>query len=102
MSDTRQPRRPLPASQCPGTQKCPSIASLLHPFPKLVVSGTWDIAPPLAREIAGNAFRVICDTLAERLPAERAIFRGAAHNPQLPGKPFNDRLRTFLAARSPT
>jgi len=70
------------------------------PFPKLVVSGAWDIAPPLAHEIAGNAFRVICDTLAEKLPAERAAFRGAAHNPQLLGKPFNDRLRTFLAAPS--
>jgi hypothetical protein len=70
------------------------------PFPKLVVSGAWDIAPPPAREIAGSAFRVICDTLAEKLPAERAVFRGAAHNPQRLGKPFNDRLRTFLAARS--
>jgi pimeloyl-ACP methyl ester carboxylesterase len=69
------------------------------PFPKLVAAG-WDITPPLAREIAGSAFRVICDTLAERLPAERAVFRGAAHNPQRLGKPFNDRLRTFLAARS--
>jgi pimeloyl-ACP methyl ester carboxylesterase len=70
------------------------------PFPKLVVSGAWDIAPPLAREIAGSAFRVICDTLAEKLPAERAVFRGAAHNPQRLGKPFNDRLRTFLASSS--
>jgi pimeloyl-ACP methyl ester carboxylesterase len=70
------------------------------PFPKLVVTGAWDIAPPLAREIAGDAFRVICDVLAEKLPAERAVFRGAAHNPQLLGKPFNDRLKTFLAAHN--
>jgi pimeloyl-ACP methyl ester carboxylesterase len=70
------------------------------PFSKLVVSGAWDIAPPLAREIAGSAFRVICDTLEKKLPAERAIFRGAAHNPQLLGKQFNDRLRSFLAAHS--
>ena len=70
------------------------------PFPKFVASGAWDIAPPLAREIAGSAFRVICDTLAEKLPAERAVFRGAAHNPQRLGKPFNNRLRTFLAASS--
>jgi hypothetical protein len=70
------------------------------PFPKLVVSSAWDIAPPLAREIAGSSFRVICDTLAEKLSAERAVFRGAAHNPQLLGKPFNDRLRTFLATHN--
>jgi pimeloyl-ACP methyl ester carboxylesterase len=69
-------------------------------FPKLVVSGAWDTAPPLAREIAGSAFRVTCDTLAKKLPAERAIFRGAAHNPQRLGKQFNDRLRSFLAADS--
>ena len=70
------------------------------PFPKLVVSGTWDIAPPLAREIAGSAFGVICDILAKKLPAERAIFRGAAHNPQLLGNQFNDRLRNFFATHS--
>jgi hypothetical protein len=55
------------------------------PFRKLVVSGNWDIAPLLAREIAGSAFGVICDVLEKKLPAERAIFRGAAHNPQLLG-----------------
>ena len=69
-------------------------------FPKLVVSGAWDIAPPLARQIAGSAFRVICEVLEKRLPAERAVFRGAAHNPQLLGSPFNERLRAFLAAHS--
>jgi hypothetical protein len=70
------------------------------PFRKLVVSGAWDIAPPLAREIAGSAFGVICDVLEKKLPAERAIFRGAAHNPQLLGNQFNDRLRNFLATHS--
>jgi pimeloyl-ACP methyl ester carboxylesterase len=70
------------------------------PFRKLIVSGNWDIAPPLAREIAGSAFRVICDVLEKKLPAERAIFRGAAHNPQLLGNQFNDRLRNFLATHS--
>jgi pimeloyl-ACP methyl ester carboxylesterase len=70
------------------------------PFRKLVVSGAWDIAPPLAREIAGSAFGVICDVLEKKLPAERVIFRGAAHNPQLLGNQFNDRLRNFLATHS--
>ncbi|HMG31357.1 MAG TPA: hypothetical protein VK585_14685 [Jiangellaceae bacterium] len=37
------------------------------------------------------------DVLEERLEAERAVFPGATHNPQLLGKPFNDRLRPLVA-----
>jgi pimeloyl-ACP methyl ester carboxylesterase len=66
-------------------------------FPKLVVSGAWDTAPQRARETAGRAFAVICDVLEEQLPAERVVFSGAAHDPQLLGKPFNDRLHAFIA-----
>jgi pimeloyl-ACP methyl ester carboxylesterase len=66
------------------------------PFPKLVVSGEWDTAPPTARAIAGRALQVVCDVLEERLGAEQTRFAGTAHNPQLLGKPFNDRLRAFL------
>jgi pimeloyl-ACP methyl ester carboxylesterase len=66
------------------------------PFPKLVVSGEWDTAPPAAREIAGRALQVVGDVLEQRLGAEQTRFAGAAHNPQLLGKPFNDRLRAFL------
>jgi pimeloyl-ACP methyl ester carboxylesterase len=66
------------------------------PFRTLVVSGAWDAAPAVARELAGRAFDVVCDVLGQRLRAERAVFGGAAHNPQLLGKPFNDRLRAFL------
>ncbi len=62
----------------------------------LVVSGAWDIAPSEAREIAGAAFRVVCDEIARRLNAEQTVFPGAMHNPQMLGKPFNDRLREFL------
>jgi pimeloyl-ACP methyl ester carboxylesterase len=65
-------------------------------LPTFVVSGAWDIAPPEAREIAGAAFRVVCDEIANRLNAERAVFPGAMHDPQLLGKPFNDRFREFL------
>jgi pimeloyl-ACP methyl ester carboxylesterase len=68
----------------------------LASLPTLVVSGAWDIAPPEAREIAGAAFRVVCDEVANRLSAEHAVFPGEMHNPQLLGKPFNDRLREFL------
>jgi hypothetical protein len=38
--------------------------------------------------------------LEKKLPPERAVFRGAADNPQLLGMQFNDRLRTFLAGRN--
>jgi hypothetical protein len=44
--------------------------------PTFVVSGAWDIA--------------------SRLNSEQAVFPGAMHNPQLLGKPFNDRFREFL------
>jgi pimeloyl-ACP methyl ester carboxylesterase len=66
------------------------------PFPKLIVSGEWDTAPPAAREIAGRALHAVCDVLEQRLRGEQARFAGAAHNPQLPGRPFNVRLRAFL------
>jgi pimeloyl-ACP methyl ester carboxylesterase len=64
-------------------------------FPKLVVRGAWDEAPPAARERAGRAFGFVCDLLEQRLGAESAVFEGAAHNPQHLGAPFNDRLRAF-------
>jgi hypothetical protein len=38
----------------------------------------------------------VCDAIARRHYAEQAIFRGGMHNPQLLGKPFNDRFREFL------
>lgn len=64
-------------------------------FPKLVVRGAWDKAPPTARERAGAIFASICDVLEERLHAESARFECAAHNPQVLGAPFNARLRAF-------
>jgi pimeloyl-ACP methyl ester carboxylesterase len=64
-------------------------------FPKLVVRGVWDAAPTEARERAGRAFGSVCDVLERELGAESAMFPGAAHNPQLLGAPFNDRLRAF-------
>ena len=64
-------------------------------FPKLVVRGAWDEAPPEARVRGAPVFGAICDVLVERLHAEFAVFPGAAHNPQLLGAPFNERLRAF-------
>jgi len=64
-------------------------------FPKLVVRGAWDAAPPEARTRGAPVFGAICEVLVERLHAESAVFPGAAHNPQLLGAPFNERLRAF-------
>jgi hypothetical protein len=66
-------------------------------FPKLVVRGGWAKAPRAARERGGTIFTRICEILEQELDAETAVFPDAAHNPQLLGEPFNERLRTFWA-----
>jgi pimeloyl-ACP methyl ester carboxylesterase len=63
----------------------------------LLVQGDWCTAPGSARARAGEAFRVVCDVLYERLDAERALFP-ASHNPQKLGAIFNERVRTFWEA----
>lgn len=80
----------------PSEAEIPLERLAAEPFRKLVVSGEWDSAPPAAREIAGRAFHVVCDALERRLGCQQARFAGAAHNPQLLGTPFNDRLGTFI------
>jgi hypothetical protein len=50
-------------------------------FPKLVVSGGHS---------AG--FDAICDDLAERIGASRAVVEGAGHEIQFTGKPINEAL----------
>jgi pimeloyl-ACP methyl ester carboxylesterase len=56
------------------------------PFPKLVVSG--DHSP---------AFEALCDLLAERIGAERAVLPGAGHSIQRLGEPFNELLADFVS-----
>ena len=56
-------------------------------FPILVVSGRS--SPP---------YDTVCDVLVERLGAELAVIPGFGHRVQRSGKPFNERLRAFLAA----
>jgi pimeloyl-ACP methyl ester carboxylesterase len=51
------------------------------PFPKLVVSGGHN---------AG--FEAICDDLAERIGASRAVVEGAGHEVQFTGRPLNEAL----------
>ncbi len=80
----------------PWEAKIPLELLASAPFPKLVVSGGWRNVPQQAREIAGAALGAVCDVLEKGLRAERAVFEEAAHNPQMLGKPFNDRLQKFL------
>jgi pimeloyl-ACP methyl ester carboxylesterase len=50
---------------------------------------------PVEAEIP--AFEAVCDVLAERLHAERAVLRGAGHSVQRLGAPFNELLADFVA-----
>jgi pimeloyl-ACP methyl ester carboxylesterase len=69
-------------------------------FPVLAARGAWDEVEPSARDLAGAAFAAVCAVLVEALDAEEAVFAGAAHQPQLLGRPFNDRLEAFWRAAS--
>lgn len=69
----------------------------LHGIRTLVVRGDWSEASPRARELGRRALHAVCDALEEQLGAESATFP-AAHNPQLLGGPFNERLGSFWAA----
>ncbi|WP_327142086.1 alpha/beta fold hydrolase [Nocardia sp. NBC_01327] len=63
------------------------------PFPMLVVSGGHM-----------DANEIICDTIAQRTGAARAVCPGSGHLVPDTGKPFNDVLERFLVAanRSPS
>jgi pimeloyl-ACP methyl ester carboxylesterase len=67
-------------------------------IPTLVVSGDWGGATDSARDTAGRACTAVCDVLVQRLAAQRAVIQGAGHAVQFTGKPFNERLATFLAS----
>jgi pimeloyl-ACP methyl ester carboxylesterase len=54
------------------------------PFPKLVISGGH------ARE-----WELVCDTLAERIGAERAVIEGRMHTIPSVGAAYNDRVEEF-------
>jgi pimeloyl-ACP methyl ester carboxylesterase len=69
-------------------------------LPVLVARGARDATERTARERAGAAFAAVCHVLIERLGAEEAVFPGAAHQPQLLGEPFNDRLEAYWRAAS--
>ena len=70
-------------------------------FPKLVVSGGWDTASAATRATAGAGLQDVCDVLAKRIGAERAVIPGAFHSPQS-AQPaaFNECLAAFLTSAS--
>lgn len=88
----------LGAARSSWTERSPAEAEIpfdvLRGLPVLVVRGDWKAAPPAARERGGAVFHGICDVLERELGADSATF-AAAHNPQLLGEPFNERLRAF-------
>jgi len=57
------------------------------PLPKLVISGGHS-----------PVFEQVCDTLAERLRAERAVVSGRGHTIPSTGAAYNERLHAFLTA----
>jgi pimeloyl-ACP methyl ester carboxylesterase len=59
------------------------------PFPKLVVSGGHSVG-----------FDAICDDLAERIGASRAVVAGAGHEIQFAGEPLNEALLALWRACS--
>lgn len=70
----------------PWRAEVPVAALARAPFPKLVISG--DHSP---------AFEAVCDALAERVGAERAVVPGRAHSVPSTGAAYNRVLERFLA-----
>ncbi len=66
------------------------------PFPKLVVRGGWDAAPPVARSMAGAALVTTARVLVAAIDATEAVFPGASHSPHTLGAPFNERLERLM------
>jgi pimeloyl-ACP methyl ester carboxylesterase len=80
-----QGARTLMVERPPSEAVIPFAELSRAPFPKLVVSGGHSAA-----------FEALCDLLAERLGAERAILPGARHSVQRLGTPFNELLTEFV------
>jgi pimeloyl-ACP methyl ester carboxylesterase len=68
-------------------------------FPKLVIRGAWDVAPPDAQRIGRPAFHAVCDVLVERLGAEDVTIEGVAHTAPR-GATYNATVERFWRAAS--
>jgi pimeloyl-ACP methyl ester carboxylesterase len=80
-----QGARTLMVERSPAEAEIPLDELARAPFPVLVVSGGHH-----------PAFDAVCDVLAERLGAERAVLPGAGHSVQRLGPPFNTLLASFV------
>jgi pimeloyl-ACP methyl ester carboxylesterase len=80
-----QGARRLRVEQRPWTVEIPLGALAAGGFPILAVSGAHE-----------PAFEAVCDVLATRTGAERAVLRGAGHSVQRLGKPFDELVLDFV------
>jgi pimeloyl-ACP methyl ester carboxylesterase len=53
------------------------------PWPKLMITGTWETAPPLYRERGGEPIMACARVTAERVGARLLQISGSAHNPHV-------------------
>ena len=80
----------------PWEARLPLAALATARFPKLVASGDWATRFPQRRGTLGRAYNLVCDALAERIGAERVVFKNAAQNPQIENpQAFNASLRAL-------
>lgn len=61
----------------------PVAALSVAPFPKLIVSGTWETASDLYRERGGRPLLACARVTAERIGARHTSIPGAAHYPHV-------------------
>lgn len=80
-----QGARALRRERLPWRAEIPLDALAVAPFPILAVSGAHSVA-----------FDAVCDVLAERCGAVRAVLPGAGHSVQRLGAPFNELLASFV------
>jgi pimeloyl-ACP methyl ester carboxylesterase len=71
----------------PWEAEVPVAALARAPFTTLVVSGGHS-----------EVFEAVCDALADRIGAERAVVAGRGHTIPATGAAYNQRLERFLAA----
>jgi pimeloyl-ACP methyl ester carboxylesterase len=77
--------RHVMAERPPWEAEVPFAALSRAPFPKLVISGAHS-----------TAFETVCDVVARRIGAERAVIAGRGHTIPATGAPYNAVLERFL------
>jgi pimeloyl-ACP methyl ester carboxylesterase len=82
--ESRKAVRMIMKERTPFDAQVPFERLASAPFPKLVVSGGWN-----------ETFEAICNELARRLGAERAVVEGAGHDVIYAGSLLNNRLADF-------